>query len=495
MTDSATSVLSTQAKKLCRDIHFATNVGRDSPFDPFANRDVTKLFSDKYEPSSSLMYFAHKPDRHVPMPVVMSKMPHGHQFDNVMEVTQASYDPTPLPAGKAISFTKAQRFRDSRPRSCGPSDDDEDASRQRASRSDAVLAGSMVSDGMRTTTGDDGAANATDARRRPHSRQLHTPDPTKARGPAFGRMSDRDGRAPSRVANAPVIRAASAQSTARPGEKIVFPWERGANGSPKPGTAGKGARRGGAGSNASPTGSVAPSMAASQRRDDASLAASGIGSAPGKDGGPTAAEEHEAWLEKRKLLINRFGLTGGNDRRRRQSERVRAPDITAMPGREKVMKFHAPGKEKNDLMYDPKITVTTKTRSVAHVELGKQAGRWQRGQPHVQRVEELLNVDNLSRLHQRHLRRERSRQWSRDPSSTAPVFEGKPLSAADEFAYNTTTLRPPKPRHVAHTTDALLCADRPDEPLAAVLGGDAGKYRRAAQKDVAATWDPSPPLL
>jgi hypothetical protein len=474
MTDTGTSLLSTQAKKLYQDIQFATALGRDSPFDPFQGRDITKLFSERKEPSGALMYFSTKPMRKGPAALpfgrttgrqaVTSGAPPGPQL------IDASYDLSPLPEGPKVSFTKASRNAFSH--LPAPPKDDHDSPDKQPKRD-------VGTEGITSMNEEDFLT----CRQRAQKRSTQRPSSVVQHGSTFGRGADRSGHAPggshSRLSQPTSARPDSPSHR----KNYLFPWEQTKVTKPRAPLSH---------APVSPAAGAAGSLNASVQLGDTDLTSPT--NATGKDV-LNEVETEAAWLEMRRQFINRFGLLGGANHRR--SNGPKGPEFSLMPSRKAPMGFQPPGKECNDVMYAPKDTVTTKRRSVAHVELGKQASRFQGPNEQLRHVSHLLDYDHLAKLH--HSTRQKEKRAfagiqsvhagtsSNDAGSVSNSVEDRiferPLTAADEVAYNWASLRPPtRTNYVAYTSDAYLGADRSDEPLSSVLGGDPRPYRRAAKR-------------
>jgi hypothetical protein len=510
MTETATSVLSTQPARLCHDIQFATALGRDSPFDPFQNRDITKMFSAKKSESSQLMYFTTKAIRKSATAALAFGKSTGREAPTGSvpgpQLTDASYDPVALPEGPKVSFTKAKRkLLAHLPESTQPSSN---ALRKAEAAVADPLTGALLDEaaiGLSPTTLDE----LLTSRQRAMKRALEQPRQASSRGVPFGRPPPSpSGSRRAATPSTPLVRTTVS----------TFPWEvekqkqqrekrlKEAMRTSKHTPPSMGHR----------TQSV-PLSSLSTPHDDL-LLGSATSVTPETDvpqtstsapqqhhrSGMTPEEAEEVWLEQRRLFVNRFGLLGGSANRKYSGPS--GPSIGAIPGREAPVGFQPRGKECNDVMYVPKYGSTTRTRTVAHVELGKQAARDRGPDLHKRHVEALLNVDYLSKLHQRTREREKRQfagldtaigrgatpiaskaEITDDMSPEDRIFQ-RPLTAADELAYNTSSLRPASRNchAVPHTVDSILCADRADEPLASVLGGDPRPYRRAAKRAMSA---------
>ena len=499
MTDTNSSVLSTMPARLAHDIQFATALGRDSPFDPFQGRDITKLFSERKEASHGLMYYPVKQVRKAPVAIVMAKST-GRTTPAMSEpkivLNDAFYDSVALPEGPKVSFTKAPRVLLGHLAVAEKPVAKKSRALELAEQSILKKYTGLTEEELMTAR-QRGALRA--------SRRPPTSEPA-GRVVSIGSGPAHQGRSPISLATEvrPKSRASTALSASMQTEKsaaplkrntVIFPWD-----APK----GRHHRKpGGSPSNATVdrpntatsfldlsngTALEEPTQGSPQQQQD-------------RAGGASEADSEEAWLERRKQYLNRFGLLGGSNRYRSQSA-PRGPDIANMPGREAPVDFQPRGKEKNDVMYNPKYGVTTRVRSVAHVELGKQASRFQGPNEYLKRINGLLNYDHLSKLHTQTREKEKKAFGGleayamRSASSAGAATEGeglddrvfaKPLSAADEFAYNTSSLAPASRNTDApRTVDSILCADRADEPLSSVLGGDPRPYRRAAKRAVSA---------
>ena len=493
-------LLSTMPRRLARDIHFSMDIGRESPFDPFQKRDVTRLFSKKPVEGATLMYFAQKPLRRSPCPVVFARQEAKKMTSLVRPITQASYYPELPPTVKDVSFTRAPRFgASSRPASVQreKKEDKRTPSRGRdggVHNVDALFeqvaraAAAAAAGEPRPEEAAAAEAEAAASRRRAKAEAgatsledsiVKVPDCRNA--PSFGVMTTREGHAPS-AASRRIARAATPQGMTRQRKHMLLPWELDEMQLKRDKLASAGDARGakdGKGGKAN--------TSAKSAGGDASASGGAAGATSGATDDPTEELEVE-WDRKKQQVLARFGVGQGaasRDHARRHQRDIKGVDIAAQPGRVKGWtKFHAPGKEVFDLTYTPKYDVTTRERSVAHVELGKQAARFPK--PTDSTAQDILNIDNLKKVHERMRRRERKLNVGLHAQDTGTVATSKvdTLCSADELDYNTSTLLAPNPavtRKYHGSPDLFLCADRRDEPLAAIVGGDLSKYRDKAK--------------
>ena len=511
--------LSNRKAKITRDIQFAMNIGRDSPFDPFQQRDIQILLSNRFDSTRTLMYFPKEIRRKTPCLVDLARAPPGHDLNITTEVsTQADYDTVRPYRAKDVHFPKARRF-DYHPPVPGSALDP-------AARTKAQLAGGMADAvaAMERIEESIDIASAAGSLQPPGS---NSPDRSTADGgdapsaltnpvrtyttehyhnaASFGRMSGRDGRAPTPGAPIPAGRAVT--PGVPPRNTIIFPWERKSD---KPTTAQQPAGGGTAGNDTvsrTETGSVVTHTAESNPA-------------------LTAADEEaqaEAWQRKRKELITRFGLINDSSQdrfRRRQAPRT-AADMRRTTSRQTPIFFAEHGKERNDVMYQPRFEVTTRERHTPSVMIEKYATRpsmsLRPAEEHMRTVNDSLKPTKLLQLHAR-LVDARKADVARGPMAAAmssgtldtssqrrkdggsnsslsrtnialddePVEET--LTQADDVICHRESLYPPKTvytRIFKKSPDIGLYANRSDETLASVLGGDLGAYRKQAMAAMA----------
>jgi hypothetical protein len=499
MTDTTSFPTSNKARKLAQDVQFATSIGRDSPFDPFHTRDITLLFSEKKEPSTALLNFAQKPERRtMPTSIVFAKMP-GREpvqspFKNhaIIEPTATTYSPQLQPKGPhpQIAFPKAKRELLSH---LGETDV---LAKYERPKNGSPEAGSASLDATAMAGMHTSVEELMSCRQRAKLRSVSRP---------VSQMSMRPGVS---IGKGGLRDTGSATGTKRQAASdYKMPWEIAAREAAKA----KALRAAAASSQMSASLRKSPlkglpqalhdddgdgiDLSMSQDENNAAQLDSSNLEGPKDTSVMQGEEDEEEWLRRRMHLLSRFGLIGGTNANDRRGGAPRGLDFGARPSRSAPIGFHQPQKEINDNPYVPQDRVTTKTRAVAHVELGKQASRFTKDDTLMTHLNSLLNYERLAKLHQR--MREEERKALTGLTASSAMNDGKsghgggspldrPLSAADELAYNYDSLKPPMSRrHVPHTSDAFLWATRADEPLAAVLGGDPKPYRRAAMKAVA----------
>jgi hypothetical protein len=482
MTTDSVSALSTFPHRLYRDIRLSNDIGRDSPMDPFKTKDLTLLFSKKKDTSRSLMYFAQKPLRRPHGAVVMGKQPDPRKGMGIYrEITQASYEVSyPMDPHIAVSFTKGRRFPDPMARN-----------RHLEERRQVLLSRKVGGDHSPIELALD-------------------PAPEDAPGPYLKSVIE-----PLDDSHVPKFDLYAGRKwdisperrSPRRDRFTVFPWERRGRKSVsrnanRPATQPSG--------NASPTSQtgggkvddddtkssvadreLARSRAQSVAQQSVATGNGGPGSRKARD--TNEQQDEEQWLKERKQLLTRYGLSGGAaaTRRERLKRRLKpkGTDIGANTGRDAPVCGMAYGKELHDLTYNPKYDVTTMERKkLADVKLDKYASRQEDGLPaHIATVNAVLDYSRLTKFHQMKLKQERESALALpNANNNTSQHQERPLTAADDYATNPRTGYAPRTvvtRIWKGAPDMSLFSDRPDEPLAAVLGGDMRRYRKLLRQE------------
>lgn len=506
------SALSTMSHRLYRDIFFSTSIGRDSPFDPFQERDITTLSGKRRELHSSLMYFAVKPLPRCPAPVNYAKMPDPKRSAvTTRTVTQAVYHPQfPNEVAPSVSFTRASRL-PPRPASV--------AGRITAEQTQGAAGGTVRRRDGADDLGSPSNGGQPDLRSHSLCSVVQVPDASHA--PSIGKMSGRGWTS-----------EASARRT-RKCVASVFPWDKtpavvvGSDSSDgKTAKAGDGEAGSGSGTaHRNRSGDRSPPLS-----HHPSLFEEGGHVAPGDDGRPVSAAGHanapvpsganttsaaqgaavgavlsdEDWLQERKQLIARFGLVtgGGRKDRVRRAIRPKGPDFAAHTGREAPARYMPHGQQFNDLTYDVRYDATTRERKkLADVRLARYAARPTSSLPaHMETANKVIEIERLVKFHEQQVKAQQKSAlalpatyagdtggstgsimtgfFSSSPLSTSDGSRpsGVPrMSAADEFNCNPESHHPPKvvvTRVFRGAPDLGMYSSRPDEPIRSTLAAD-----------------------
>ena len=492
-------------KKAVRDIYLSSDIGRESPFDPFKDRTVTKFMANPNSFVSDGMYFAEKQGRRVPNMVKYDTVSH-HANIRVDRLVEEGGIPATRREDEAlnakgyerpsyirdVSFTKAPRF--------GVHDPESDNPIQRRKRLMEEREERLKMEKFLSSTRHDNS-------KMPDI--VQTPDFSRA--PAFGPPPPKD--------DSSILKGQS--------KFTVFEFEK------KAGVSSSGALPSAAGGSRPPRSESAPLMGRDALADPLSDDSDGDG-----DGGlaseqtrlmTSAADAQEAWEAKRKATLAKHGMIVGSRREllkakalaKRADTAQGIADFSLLASREAPTGYQPRGKETNDLLYLPKYGVTTReAKRVADVRLDRYAGRAAKSTAIKDSVDKLLTIENLSKFYKARAEAERqsafitpdeqaafararegsvgeeasasasrvSRHHQHNNNSSAlsaidPLGPIKPFSPFDDFSLHPPT--PPKgtqTRKFTKTPDLAVFADRANEPLSAILGGNRGEREKKARQ-------------
>lgn len=479
MTEDCLRGTSKFPKKLFRDVFMATDIGRDSPFDPFKNGDITALFASKKERSAGLMYFAQKPLRRCPAPVNYAKMPDPRKGLQRIRpaITDALYDPPLPPTTHNVVIPTSPRFPVQARKgvhSCRNNAPMESAKPKGESGERAKLKRKVSVDFL------DGTFVDADA-----LKKLATDKPREL----FADTEAREG-----ASHAPTFRLMAGREpksnpakggSGSPRRKLytVFPWENGAKQDKRATTA------------PAPTPHASPTKVANPQMDRSEVSAS-----PASPASPSKVEEdakgiekalqdldEEEWGKARKALIARYGLVtgGGRKERLRRKPKSKGLDFTGQPGRNAPMSWATPHMQPRDVTYDVNFGQLTKERKVlANVHLGRYANRSSNSAPYLETANRVMEYTHLLRFHKKKQIEAQRSALALPGSHSSQGLNERPLTAADDLWCHNASLYAPVSvvtRLLPGNPDLALYADRADEPLSAVLGGDRKRYERAAK--------------
>lgn len=463
-------------KRLARDIILSNDIGRDTKVDPFAQRDITKLFGDhqRIDRGLTTVCFSDKPKlRHTPSPVDMVKETGRERKKSIMKagdddapVDGGKYNPThpSLTASAKVSFTKDSRWRELRQPTTAQLRK-EVIVKQKMMQLEAELQRANVS--------------------LEPPPMLQRPDVQHV--PGFAGYSSR-----------PQSSMVAASRLADVDRFTVFPWERknrlekkaveleklqAASGSPAHGHSGSGAGA-----------TTARHTNASGRGGFTTHRSTHTG------GSESAHEEDERWQAERKMLLQKMGLATGPgakrfDKASRKKQSIRGADFSSTVSRDgQKLFFHQPAPEVGDLSYHPNHGSTTRARALsADVRIARYSSRdaVQTRRPFTETVDNILQFENLLRFHQRQKLRAKESVFALPDQEAQQGDLDQQLSTitkADDFNLHPESIRPPQrsfyPERQAHSPSIFLYSDRPGSTVAKVVGGaaaTAASVRRGRQ--------------
>ena len=454
-------------RRLARDIILSTDVGRDSPFDFFKDRSVTKMMNARNPNEPQDLLFAEKLHRRVPCPVNYNVIPHharavvGRLVEEGGLATTRVEDERLNDKGyvkpsyiRNVAFPKAARFDNTAPKN------HVQLRKQLVEEREEVL--------------------RKEKDKNPPGVRDIVVKPDCSRAPTFG---------------SPFVPPAVSSDAAdcRLQRFTQFPWQ----------------RRG----SANTDGADAETDVHSRRKGRAVASIKAPTGDPGdarsasappllsSAGSPLLGESEEAvWARKNKAALEKHGLIAGGRRERLHQKTMEnrsmpngsgAVNFRLQSSRAAPVGFQPRDKEVNDAFYLPKYDVTTaEPKKVADVRLGRFASRPQGTNVIKAHVDKLLTIDHLSKYYKHH-RRLQATSAFRTPDDVGvddDVFTDqttgihKPVSAFDDYSLHPPT--PPKlPRTRKYNGTPDLCnyADRPGVPLDALLAGEGAVRRRKAK--------------
>jgi hypothetical protein len=214
----------------------------------------------------------------------------------------------------------------------------------------------------------------------------------------------------------------------------------------------------------------------------------------------TLEETHEAnWSRKNKATLEKHGLIAGGRRERLRQKMIEnrsnvngsgAVNFQLQSSRAAPIAFQPRGNETNDALYIPRYDVTTREpKKVADVKLSKYAGRPKDTNLIKSHVDKLLTIEHLSQYYKKQKKLEAISAFRTpdDAGVNDDVYVGedgvyKPITAFDDYSLHPPT--PPKmhrTRKYQGTPDLSNYADRNDVPLDSLFAGDRIKYEQKAK--------------
>jgi hypothetical protein len=429
-------------KRLARDIYLSNDVGRDSPFDFFKDRTVTRMQNARNPDEPQDLLFAEKMRKRVPCPVNYNVIPHHARVVVSKLVEEGGLSATRIedeqlndkgyvkPAYiRNVAFPKAPRFDDS------------------VAKNHVQLRKQLMEERAEVIRKD------TD-KNPPQVRDIVVkPDCSKA--PTMGTY----------VAPRP-----SSHTFQRYTE---LPWQRKEKADlerDERGDGGKGVDGG------------------DQRSASAPL-----------DNGTMEETQEAIWSRKNKATLEKHGLIAGGRRERLRQKTIEnranasgsgAVNFRLQSSRNAPIAFQPRAKEVNDSFYVPKYDVTTsEPKKVADVRLNKYASRPNDTNLIKSHVDKLLTIEHLSKYYKKQKKLETTSAF-RTPDDVGvndDVYVGddgvyKPITAFDDYSLHPPT--PPKmhlTRKYQGTPDLSNYADRNGEPLDALFAGNRVKYEQKAK--------------
>lgn len=456
-------------KKAVRDIYLSNDIGRESPFDPFKDRTVTKFMANPDHLTSDGMYFAEKPGRRVQCMVKMNKIAHQPNIRVEKLVEEGGIPATrkedELLNDKGyvrpnyirdVSFTTAQRFDNEAPKNHVQlrkmlMEEREEAIKQEQFKNSEKHAYSKPRD------------------------IVQVPDFSHA--PTFG--------TPPPKPEYSLLKPGQSKFTQFGFEKSKKETHQHRNAS-----------------------SYFPIIGGDEKKPEEEEEQASDTLNPSHNPLFSSADAQEAWEAKRKETLSKHGMITGNKKELLRAKAIakRADtaqgivDFSLLAPREAPMSFQPRGKEMHDLLYQPSFAVTTReVKKCADVRIGKYAPRFVKSTELKDNVDKLLTIENLSRFYktqcerdrqsafvtpdQTFEREERLSKLSREHNQATISAQIKPFSPFDDYALHPPT--PPKgtlTRKFTKTPDLSNYADRYNEPLGAILGGEKQSREKAAKQ-------------